>query len=108
MGNHFASRLVIRNDPGGWWVDPHPDRLAVDLDVITKLDSLPNVCWLIVDRDAPFNNKLLHLKTGSHARLSQHLVQFGRLGLGLQHAFLYRCGLISQLGVELARDHITK
>ena len=58
----FARGLVIRNDPGGRRVNTHPDRLAVDFDMVAKLDPLSDVGRFVIDGDAPFNDELLHLE----------------------------------------------
>ena len=87
MGDHFAHRLVVGNHARGRRVDAEADRFAVDLDLVTKLHTLANVGGLVVDRNTPFQNQLLHLEPRPQTRLRQHLVQLGRLDLGLQHTF---------------------
>ena len=81
VGNHLTSGLVVSDDPGRWRINPDANRLAIDLDMVSKLNSLANVCGLIVDRDAPLHDELLHLQSRTHAVLGQHLVQLGIFGL---------------------------
>ena len=108
MGDHFSHRLVVRNDARGRRVDAVADGLAIDLDLIAKLDSLPNVGWLVVDGDAPLHDELLHLKPRAHARLCQHFMKLGRFCLRGQYAFWRRefCDLF--VGIKLARYHVVK
>ena len=81
VGNHLTSGLVVSDDPGRWRINPDANRLAIDLDMVSKLNPLANVCGLIVDRDAPLHDELLHLQSRTHAVLGQHLVQLGIFGL---------------------------
>ena len=62
LGHHFAGRLVVRNHPRRRSLNAHLDRLAIDLDLISELNALADVGRLVVDRDAPFGDKLLHLQ----------------------------------------------
>ena len=108
MRHHFASGLVVGNNPRRWRVDAELDRFAVDFDVVTKLDALPDMSRFIVDRDTAFHDHLFHLQARSHPGLSQHLVQLGCFRLRCQHAF-YRKRLDALLlGVELPRHHLVK
>jgi hypothetical protein len=50
--------------------------------------SLANVGHLIVDLDAAIFDHLLDVAARTHARLSQHLLQLGRIGLWAQHALV--------------------
>jgi hypothetical protein len=59
--DNLTGRLVVRDHTGRRRVDPHTNRLAVDLDRVAKLDALTNVCRLGVDRNSTFQNELLHL-----------------------------------------------
>ena len=74
MGHNFANRLVVCNHACRWWVDADPDRFAIDLNLIAKLNALTNVGWLVVDRNPAFQYELLHFQSRAHARLSQHFM----------------------------------
>ena len=85
MGYHLTNRLVVRNDSSRRRVDTVAYRLAIDLDLVAKLDALADMGRLIVHGDAPFENELLHLQTRAQSRLSQNLVELGRFHLRQQH-----------------------
>ena len=104
----FPRRLVIGNHTRGWRRNTKANGLAVDLDLITKLHALPDMGGLVIHRNTPLKNELLHLQARTHAGLGQHLVQLGRLRLGQQHAFGGRHLGVSLILVELARDHVGK
>ena len=99
--------IVVRDDFTGWFVvrddsrrrrhDAHANRLAVDLDLVAEGDALSGVCWLSVDRHQAVGDPLFHVAARTHTGLRQHLVQFGRFGLGSEHA-LGRAGDGSFLG----------
>ncbi len=108
MGDHFAHRLVVGNHARGRRVDAEADRLAVDLDLVAKLHTLPNVGGLVVDRNTPLQNQLLHLEPRAQPRLRQHLVQLGRLDLGLQHTFGRHKVRPLFFGVETTRNNVFK
>ena len=74
MGHDFAHRLVVSDHTRWGWVDAIADRLAVDLDLITKLDALTDVSGLVIDRNPPLQNQLFHFKARTQTRLGQHLV----------------------------------
>ena len=84
--HHFTHGLVISDHAGGRGLDPEADGLAIDLDLVAKLNALTNVGRLVVHRDAPLHDELLHLKARSQASLRQHFMQFGGFGHGSQHA----------------------
>lgn len=108
VGNHFTHWLVVRNHPCRRRIDTNPDGLAIDLDVVTKLDALPNVGGFIVDRNPALHDELLHFQARPHAGLSQHLVQLGRFRHGRQHALgRHQLGQLL-VGIELAGDDILK
>ena len=69
MGHDFANRLVVGNHTCRRWVDADPDGFAIDLDLIAKLNALPNVGGLVVDRNPAFQYELLHFQARAHARL---------------------------------------
>ena len=109
MGDDFASWLVVRNHTCGRWVDADPDGLAIDLDLIAKLNALSNVGGLVVDRNPAFQNQLLHFQARAHTRLGQHLMQLGAFGHGCQNAFQNGFGhLLGFFFVKSTRDHIVK
>ena len=61
MRYHLAGGLVVGNHAGGRRVDADAQRLAVDFDLVAPLHALADVRWLVVDRNAAFGDKLLHL-----------------------------------------------
>ena len=63
MRHHFTHRLVIGNHARRRWINAKTNRLAVHLDLITELNTLTNVSWLVVDRNTALQNELLHFKT---------------------------------------------
>jgi hypothetical protein len=63
MGDNLASRLVVRDDTGRGRVDPHTNRLAIDLDRVAKLDALTDVSRFGVNRNSALQNELLHFQT---------------------------------------------
>ena len=99
---------MVGNDPGRRWLDPVADWLAIDLDLVAKLDALANVRWFIVDADAALHDELLHLQTGAHARLRQHFVKFGGFCHGGQHAFAQGQLRGVFIRIKLARNYIIK
>lgn len=74
MGHHFADGLVVCDHPGWRRVDTVANGLAVDFDLVAVLDALTHVGRLIIDRDPPLQNQLLHLKARPQTRLGQDLV----------------------------------
>ena len=56
MGYHLASRLVVRDHARRRGFNAKTNRLPIDLDSITKLDALADVCRLGIDRYATFKN----------------------------------------------------
>ena len=108
VADDLACGLVVRNHPRWRRVNPDMDRFAVDLDLVAVLHALADVGGLVVDHDAAFSDQLFHLQARAHARLSQNFVQFGRVGLGREHAFaqidrhIFRGFFV----VKLARHHI--
>ena len=60
----------------------------------------------------PSCDQLLHVAARTDARLCQHLLQFGRIGLGRQHALDRALWLgfvalgLGRLGVEIARQQV--
>jgi len=97
---------VIGDHARRWWVNPHPHRLAIDFDGVAKLDALANVGGLTIDGNPAFQNQLLHLQPRTQPRLSEHLVQLGRLRLRRQDPFGQLERLIFLIGIELASDHV--
>ncbi|MNL27241.1 hypothetical protein D3C87_1488190 [compost metagenome] len=87
MRYHFTHRLVISNDTRRRRINPIADGLAIDLDLIAKLDALSDMGRLIVNRDAPLQDKLLHLQARPESRLGKHLVKFGCFDLRQQNTF---------------------
>ena len=106
MGHDFAHRLVIRNHTRWGWVNAITDRLAVDLDLITKLDALTNVSGLVIDRNPPFQNQLFHLKARTQTRLGQYLVQLRGFDLRQQHPLRRYCICRRVLFVETTGHHV--
>ena len=106
MGHHLADGLVVRNHARWWCLDSEPNRFAIDLDMITKLNALPNVRWFVVDRDSPLKNQLLHFKPRPHARLRENFMQLGRFSLRRQHALQGRNILQLFISVELSGHDI--
>ena len=107
MRDHLASGLVVGNDARRWRADLHADRLAVDLDGVAKLDALADVSGFGVDRNAAFQNQLLHFQARTESGLGQHLVQLGRFGQRRKHALEFECAVFF-VGVKLAGDDIFK
>ena len=62
---NFARGLVISDHTWRRRVDAHPNRLAIHLDAVAKLNALTDVRGLGVDGNATFENQLLHLKARS-------------------------------------------
>ena len=62
MGHHLTYRLVVGDHAGGRGVDTKADGLAIDLDMVAKLDALADVRRLVVDRNAALHDELLHLQ----------------------------------------------
>jgi hypothetical protein len=83
----LSGRLVIGDHARRRWIDAHTYGLAIDLDLISELHTLPNMRRLVVHRNPPFKDQLLHLQTGAQSSLRQHLMQFGCIGLGRKHPF---------------------
>ncbi len=106
MRDHFAHGLVVRDHAGRRRRDAVADRLAVDLDLVAELDALADVGRLVVDGNAALENQLLHFEPRAEAGLRQHLVQFGRIGLGQQHALERRDFGAFFVGIELAGDDV--
>ena len=108
VGNDLSDRLVVSNDPGRRWLDPVADWLAIDFNLVAKLDALANVRRFIIDADAALHDELLHLQTGAHARLRQHFVEFGGFCHGSQHAFTQSQLRGVFIRIKLARNYIIK
>ena len=108
MRHHLASRLVISNHARRRRVDTHPNRFAVDLDTVTKLDALADVGRLGIDRYPAFEDQLLHLQSRTQARLRQNLVELGRFRQRRQNALGWRQCAIVLVGIKLPGDHIGK
>jgi len=75
---------------------------------LSELDALADVGRLAIDGDAALLDQLLHLQPRAHARLCQHFVELGRVGLRGQHPlarieFGLRCVFFA---VKLTRHHI--
>ena len=86
MADDLACGLVVSDHAGGRRVNADADRLAVHLDLVAVLHTLPYVGRLIVDSDAAFRDEFFHLKARTHASLGQDFVQLGRVGLRREHA----------------------
>ena len=108
MRHDLACRLVVGDNAGRWRINPHPNRLAIDLDGIAELDALPDVGGLGIDRNASFKNQLLHFQAGPQAGLRQYFVQFGGFGLRRQHSFRQIERHILFVSVKLAGHHVLK
>ena len=106
MGDHFAHRLVVGDHPWRRRIDAKADRFAVDLDMVAELDALTDMGWLVIDRDAPFQDQLLHFQARAHARLGQHLVQLGRFGLRGQNPLSRYLRQVVAFGVESAAHDV--
>ena len=106
MRYHLARGLVVRNHAGGRRVYAHANGLAVDFDVVTKLDALTDVCRLRVHGNSSLENQLLHLQARAQARLRQHFVQLRTFRLCRQNTLGWLQGNVVLIGIELARDHI--
>jgi hypothetical protein len=106
--DNLTGRLVIRDHAGGRRVDPHANRLAVDLDRVAKLDALTDVRRFGIDRNSTFQNELLHFKARTQTGLRQHLVQLRAFRLRRQHSLGQDDGDIFFVCVELAGHHIFK
>ena len=105
----LAGRLVVRDDPRRRRHDAQAHRLAVDLDAVAERDALAGVRRLAVDGDPAVLDRVLHVAARADARLRQHLVQLGRVGLGREDALargLFALGFLGDLGVELAGHHL--
>jgi hypothetical protein len=85
IGYHLANRFVICNHSGRRWINPIPNGLTVDFDLIAVLNALANVSWLVVDGDAALKNELLHFQSRPQPGLGQYLVQLGRFNLWRQN-----------------------
>ena len=108
MGDHLAHGIVIGDHARRRRIDAEADGLAVDLDHIAKLNALTDVSRLVVDRDAAFENQLLHLQARAHAGLGQYLVQLGRIDLRRQHTLGRHIAAVFLFIVKVTRDHIGK
>ena len=75
---------------------------------IAELNALTNMRRLGIDRDAPFQNQLLHFQARAKAGLGQDLVQLRAFGLGRQHALGQLKRNIRLVGIKLAGDHVFK
>ena len=108
VADDLACGLVVSDDAGGRRVDPDVDRLAIDFNLVTVLHALADVGRLVVDHDAAFSDEFFHLQARAHARLRQHFVQLGRIGLGGEHTFaqIHRDVLGGFFVVKLTRHNI--
>ncbi len=111
MGHHLAGRLVIGQHARWRRRDARLDHFAVDAQLVTEGDALPDMRRLAVDGDAPFVHQLFHVAPRADAGLGQHLLQLGRIGLGRQHSLgrLLDCLLVHSLrrfDVVGTREHV--
>ena len=109
MRDHLAHRLVVGHDARRWWCNAHLDDLAGHADAVAKRDALAGMRGLAIDHHLAFGNQRFHVAARADARLGQHLVQLGGVGLGGQHTPLRRRvgvgGHLGGLGVVIARQH---
>ena len=108
MRHHFTHRLVVRDDTSRRRIYAEMNGLAVDTNLVAILDTLPDVRGLVVDRNAPFENQLLHLQPRTHACLRQYFMQLGRFHLRQQHALLGRRQILILGCIQYTRDNILK
>ena len=108
MRHDFACRLVVSNHPWWRWVDPNPYGFAIDLYGIPKLDSLPDVGWLGIHRNTPFQYQLLHFQAGAQSSLSKYLVKFWAFGLRRQNAFGHLKCHVRLVGIKLTGNDLLK
>ena len=106
MRYHLARGLVVRNHAWRWRVYAHANGLAVDFDVVAKLNALTDVCRLRVHGNSALEYQLLHLQARAQARLRQHFVQLGAFRLCRQNTLGWLQGNVVLISIELARDHI--
>ncbi|MNW00772.1 hypothetical protein D3C71_1963090 [compost metagenome] len=59
----FANGLVVSDDARWRGINTVTDGLAIDLDLISKLNALTNMGRLIVHGNAPLKDELLHLQS---------------------------------------------
>ena len=114
VSDDFADRLVVRDDARRRRHDAQLDRLAFDLHTVAERDALANMRRLAVDLHVAIGNQVFHVAARADARLREHLVQLGRVGVGQQHTLRrsrvvfngLNFGLGLAVDVELTRQHL--
>ena len=108
MADDLARGLVVGDHARRWRIDAHMDGFAVDLYLVAILHPLAHMGRLVVDGNAAFGDEFFHLQPRAHARLGQHFVQLGRVGLGREHALaqIWHGRIGNLFVVKLARHHI--